>query len=579
MPIHRLPPDVAAKIAAGEVVERPSSVVKELVENALDAGAIRVAIELLEGGIEHIRVTDNGRGIASADTEMLFQRHATSKLQSADDLERVATLGFRGEALYSIAAVSSVSVLTHHLGEDVGSLVDVRAGEAMRHVPQGAPQGTTITVSKLFADFPARRKFLKSAQTEASRVATLLGLYVLAYPEVAFSLKSDSKETLASHGTGTLRDAAATLYGADVARVLLEATSAPSDVPNAADVRVRGLISPPELSRGNRSYITLFVNRRPIQNRSLVAAVEQAYLGLLTQGRHPIAVLTVSVPPGDVDINVHPTKSEVRFRLEGAVFGAVQRAVRTTLLVQSPVPSINTPTVRQAASAPPALGATPPQPLPLTSPRIAQQPPAGERPDQSVMPPHEALPQLHVLGQMQTMYIVAEGPDGIYLIDQHAAHERVQYERLRWGAELQAPDSQGLLNPEAVELAPQQQETLALLGDLPAQYGWHLEPFGARTLLVRAMPAVLVAKGANRALTELLDAAASETAFPTWEERLAATTACHGSVRAGQALNMTEMAEMLRLLHACREPNTCPHGRPTTMHLSASQLEREFRRR
>ena len=607
-PIRVLPRQLAARIAAGEVVERPASAVKELVENALDAGATRVSVELAGGGLALIRVTDNGRGIPHADTAFLFQRHATSKLDPSDSLESIATLGFRGEALYSIASVAEVAVLTRASGEESGTSVEPRAhvaADSLLREPRGAPQGTTITVRRLFAAVPARRKFMRSPQAEASRVQTLLALYSLAFPEVAFSLTHEEREMLATSGTGDLREAFRAVYGAETAASML-AVNWPELQRQTAEgsIVVQGLVSPPELNRANRSYITILVNRRPVQSRPLVAAVEQAYAGFLPQGRHPLAVLNVLTPYGDVDVNVHPAKSEVRFRDESAAFTSVQRAVRSALAAGAPVPSVSA-GLSPVAEAPVAAGdrelfAAPDGAGVPAAPRVGGEsaarglgPPArwdrqaraesaqpvSTPPASPPLLPREAFPLLSVLGQTQNTYIVAEGPGGIYLVDQHAAHERVQYERLREALRRDAVETQALLGPEPVELSPQQLAAVEQLGGLLARYGWQLDDFGAQTRLVRAMPALLAKKGAMRALRDLLDAAASETAMPTWEEKLAATMACHGSVRAGQTLTSAEMAELLSLLNGCRDPNTCPHGRPTMVHLSTAQLEREFRRR
>ncbi|MSQ13749.1 MAG: DNA mismatch repair endonuclease MutL [Dehalococcoidia bacterium] len=616
-PIRVLPRQLAARIAAGEVVERPASAVKELVENALDAGATRVSVELSGGGLALIRVTDNGRGIPHADTAFLFQRHATSKLDPSDSLESIATLGFRGEALYSIASVAEVAILTRALGEESGTSVEPRvhiAGDSLLREPRGAPQGTTVTVRRLFAAVPARRKFMRSPQAEASRVQTLLALYALAFPEVAFSLTHDEREMLATSGTGDLREAFRAVYGAEMATSMLAVHWPELQRPTPdGSVAVQGLASPPEVNRANRSYITMLVNRRPVQSRSLVAAVEQAYVGMLPQGRHPIAVLNVLAPYGDVDVNVHPAKSEVRFRDESAAFSAVQRAVRAALTAGAPAPSVSAglspmpalpvatedrelfaaldgpdpargenglgvPGATRAGGESAARGLRPPTRWDRQAYGKSDQPVSNPTASPPLLP-REAFPLLNVLGQTQNTYIVAEGPGGIYLVDQHAAHERVHYERLREAVLRDAVETQALLGPEPVELSPQQLAVVEQLGELLARYGWRLDDFGAQTRLVRAMPALLVKRGATRALRDLLDAAASETAMPTWEEKLAATLACHGSVRAGQTLTNAEMTELLSMLNGCRDPNTCPHGRPTMVHLSAAQLEREFKRR
>ncbi|MBI4338239.1 MAG: DNA mismatch repair endonuclease MutL [Chloroflexi bacterium] len=592
MPIRVLNPWVAAQIAAGEVVERPASVVKELVENALDAGASAVRVEVNGGGLGSIRVVDNGSGIPTDETELLFQHHATSKLQSSQDLAGLRTLGFRGEALHSIAAVARLSLLTRTAEASTGVYLEAWEGRLQRREPRGAPQGTTVLVRGLFQSVPARLKFLKSPAAEAARVQTLLGLYVLAYPEVRFTLLVDGRQAMASPGGGELRQAAAEVYGTQVARELLEfgGPSGDAESPDPAkgegeQARVWGLVSPPHLHRANRSYIAIFVNRRPVQARSLAYSLEEAYHGFLPEGRHPLAAVNIALPPEEVDVNVHPAKAEVRFRNEGQVYRALQRAVRGALVAIAPVPSFDMepPATVVAPAGPPPLVPSRHLPIPPIRSPAAQEggTPSASQGLDAVPPaspgPAEVLPVLRVVGQVQSTYIVAEGPDGLYLVDQHAAHERVLFERVLRAVGQHAPETQGLLAPVVVELSPVQAQTAREVG--LARFGWQAEPFGEHALLVRAVPSVLAGRDAAQSLVDLLDTFRSETATGEGEARMAATIACHSAVRAGQSLSSQEMSEMLRLLEGCQEPHTCPHGRPTIVHLSVSHLEREFRRR
>ena len=598
MPIRVLPHEVAARIAAGEVVERPASAVKELVENALDAGATSVRVEVVAGGLDGVRVVDNGCGISASDVASLFQRHATSKLTAAEDLQSIETLGFRGEALYSLAAVAMVSVLTRTPDSDAATFVEAANGRILRQEPRGGPVGTTVAVEELFDQTPARKKFLRSPRSELSRVNAVITNYALAYPDVRFTLTADGRTPFTSPGGGDLREAAAAVYGREAAQAFLAVES-----PESNNIGVTGLISPPESTRANRSGITLFVNRRPVQSRALTFAVTEAYHGLLPSDRYPVAFLLIDVPPQDVDVNVHPTKAEVRFRREGDVFAALQKAVRETVIAVAPVPEIAASAVSltSTAATPWATSASPgslstaplttaprePEPQPQTQFGLPAMPPAVEpataapqpRPEQQPVSMLDALPALRVLGQTQETYIVAEGPDGLYLIDQHAAHECVVYERLRNAAQREAPEVQGLLEPTAVSLLASHEETVHDHADVLAQYGWLLEPFGDRACLLRGVPAVLSRRDPARAFLDMLEAAAAAAEFSTWEDRIAATVACHGSVRAGQTLTREEMVEMVRLLERTQQPHTCPHGRPTMLHLSANNLEREFGRR
>ena len=585
MPIRMLDPLVSSRIAAGEVVERPASAVKELVENSLDAGATRISVEVGGGGVELIRVSDNGAGIQSAEVELAFQRFATSKISSADDLDEIETLGFRGEALPSIAAVARVSLVTRAEAEQAGTRVEVQDGKMLTVETAGAPSGTTVTVRGLFRNFPARQKFLRSAASETSRIQTVVTRYALAYPEVAFEMESDRGRRFTSPGTGDQREAAAAVYGAEMARNMLEIS--PSDQEDT--LLVRGLISAPSVNRANRSYVSLFVNRRWIQSRVLGVALEQAYHGFMAERRYPIAVVDLSVPHEQVDVNAHPTKSEVRFRQESHVFRALQQAVRRTLVSDSPVPEVQphgsarpeTPPGSRAAAFWPTAPFESPAAVTVTGPPSAHGPPlqGHQDADPPSSVPKRALPVLRVLGQVQNTYIAAEGPDGMYLIDQHAAHERVVFERVRAEALARTPLVQSLLEPSLVELDPGQQELVESHGEAVASLGFAMEPFGGGAFLLRGVPGVLGEGDPATALLEVLDLMAEGGGFESWEERAAYSVACHAAIRAGKTMAHDEMTELTRQLERCDQPHTCPHGRPTMIHLSTSQLEREFGRR
>ncbi|MFN3974320.1 MAG: DNA mismatch repair endonuclease MutL [Dehalococcoidia bacterium] len=576
MPIRVLAPEVAARIAAGEVVERPASVVKELVENALDAGASQVVIEVVGGGLERIRVADDGEGIRQADVPLLFQRHATSKLTTADDLSAVATLGFRGEALYSIASVSWVSILTRHREEEQGMLVEVREGEVVRREPAGARPGSTVTVRGLFRNLPARRKFLRSPSYEGARCQQVVCAYAMAFPKVRFLLQVDGRQVLASPGTGNLREAVGAVYGQQVAQTLL---AFQGEAPERG-VRVWGLTSPPDLHRSHRGAITVVVNGRPVQARALVFALEEAYRGFLPEERHPLAIVHLDLPPEQVDSNVHPAKAEVRLLRESEVAGVLQRAVRESVVAHSPVPGVVSPLLRPQVPSPafggPGRAATPHPPSPLPSPG---SPPASPLASSPAPPPALILPGLRPLGQVQACFIAAEGQEGLYLIDQHAAHERVLYERVLERLRKREPWAQGLLEGVLVELTPSQALALQDAQEAIAQSGWQVEPFGERAVLVRGVPATLAGKPPRQALLDFLDALLGEDLPTPVEERVAAVIACHSAVTAGMLLSQEEMASLLEDLGRAREPHTCPHGRPTMVLLSRAYLEKEFRRR
>ena len=568
MPIKVLNPQVAAKIAAGEVVERPASVVKELVENALDAGATQIVVETKEGGLESMRIIDDGAGIASTDVEVAFGRYATSKITKVEDLDAIATLGFRGEALASIAAVAQVDVTTSIQGEPVGDALTLEDGIVVRHIQQARPHGTTITVRNLFRNVPARLKFLKSTATENSHIASVVSQYALAYPEVKFSLRIDVRTALQTSGSDKLLDVIIAVYGLETARKMLEVNGGEVgwQAGQAVPISITGMVGAPAVNKTGRDALNFFVNRRVIGSRLLTRAVEEAYQGLLMQGRHPIAVINISIPPSEVDVNIHPTKAEVKFQNERAVFTSVQRAVRSTLVATAPVPQIqetNKPYTGESAIGPRSLW-----------PVAAQENRAS--PVTTAQTPKLTLPVLRVIGQVAGNYIIAEGPDGLYVIDQHAAHERILYEQLTAQKAHQGIQMQGMLEPYSFEVTPQQDEILKSEKGNLQDFGFKIEPFGERTYLVRLIPAVLGDGNWLEALREILDSPRDKTT--NIEDNIIKSLACHSAVRAGKKLSDDEMRALVRQLEQATLPNTCPHGRPTILHLSIRQLEKEFGR-
>lgn len=602
MPIRVLPEDVASQIAAGEVVERPSSAVKELVENSIDAGSTDIRVETRSGGKQFIRVTDNGSGVSATEAEIAFHRHSTSKLTTAADLARITTLGFRGEALASIAAVSRMTFVTRVSDEAVGTLLRLEGGRIVTRRESGRPPGTAVTVEDLFFNVPARLKFLRTERTERGHIDAWLTRYALAYPGLRFTLSHDGRVVFQSPGHDRLRDVLVAVYGLETGAALLEIAAASTDDQHpTSDIQVTGFVSPPSLHRANRTFITLFVNGRWVQDASLAYAVVQAYHTLLPGGRYPLAVVMVHVPPADVDVNVHPAKSEVRFRDSDVVFRAVQRAVRRTLIQRSPIAAAVRPLT---APRPDAHGET----WPISSAqwreqvrgrarerlRLAglgsQQPEEQLRFEERVSdvearrsvlaPSTEGLPPLRVVGQLGTTYIVAEGPAGMYLIDQHAAHERVLFERLLAERQRAAVASQALLEPTPINLSPEAagllEEHLEILGGL----GFQVEPFGGATMLMRALPALLAQTDPTQVLEDIAAALGAGDAplAGAVEETIARQVCKQAAVKAGQVMAQAEMEELVRALERCASPRTCPHGRPTMIHLSVEQLAREFGR-
>ncbi len=616
--IRLLPPDLVNKIAAGEVVERPASVVKELVENALDAGATSVRVEVQRGGFGVIRVSDDGAGIGPEELALAVQRHATSKLGGLDDLFRVRTLGFRGEALASIAAVSTLEITSRARGFAAARTVRLEGGRITHEGATGAPPGTAVTVRRLFHNVPARQAFQRTPAGEVRQIAQMCTQLALAAPRVRFSLEVDGRPALQTPGSASaaaggsdamaLRDALAAVYGATLAARALALPEQSED-----GIRVWGYCAGPEEHRNTRLYLTFAVNGRVVRSSVLTYAVEEAYHALLPGGRHPVAMVCVETPLDDVDVNVHPTKLEIRLRRERLAFKLVRQAVREALREFAPVPELS-PTApawglgqRNDADAVP--GALPPDPragtplhpdfsralpepagVPPASPLRPQTPDVASLVDAAAPPPRhqesaQAGPRGHLraLGQVGLTYVVAEDASGVYLIDQHSAHERVMYEQLlrqereRGG---DAPVAQLLLAPDAVELNAVQHAWLSENKDTLAAFGFQLEPFGGHTWLLRAVPRAIAAKGRSRLLAELIDNLIErEYGDGPLPDQARWAVACHSAVRAGDALMPEEMAALIAQLEQCDMRRTCPHGRPTMIHLSHAQLEREFGRR
>lgn len=640
MPIQILAPEVASKIAAGEVVERPSNVVKELLENSIDAGATEVRVEVREGGRRLLRVVDNGHGIPADEIPLAFERHATSKLNTVDDLNHIATFGFRGEALYSIAAVSQVTLTSRHREQPFATSIRVEGGVAQAPTRAGAPIGTTVTVENLFYNVPARQKFLRTAATESGQIAAIIQHYALAYPERRFSFVNDGRLVFQSTGNGDLRDVLIMLYGRDNAQQMVSLTGvaassmhsldnlaldvdfrsdastvSTSTTPSQTGTHVRGYVSLPSLTRANRSAIDIFVNRRYVEDRSLTHAVVQAYHTLLPVGRYPVAVVFVEIDPSQVDVNVHPQKTQVRFVEERRIFSAVQKAVRRTLINAAPIPDLGIDEDGRLARAasetvelPPGwasrreaiLGAgdqphfdiVVPAPQPTgVLPSFATAATANvNAPDASPTNKRTTtgitsipkLPPLRVVGQIGAMYIVAEGPEGLFLIDQHAAHERILYEQymLQRANNQTGVARQHLLQPLTLHVGARLTGQVAAHLNALKHVGFEVEAFGGDTFLVRAVPAVLAGEDPLRTLEEIVTTL-SERRNLVGEEIEAALVkmVCkRAAIKAGQLLSDLEMQELVRQLELCQSPRTCPHGRPTMIQLSATELEKAFGR-
>ncbi|MBK8026076.1 MAG: DNA mismatch repair endonuclease MutL [Chloroflexi bacterium] len=598
MSIQILSEEVVAKIAAGEVIERPASVIKELIENAVDAGATSIHVSLQGDGRKRIQISDNGCGISSSESELAFARHATSKLRESDDLFHIQTLGFRGEALASIAAVSHVTLTTRAEEDDYGTFLRVVGGRVEHHRAVGAPRGTVLTVENLFFNTPARLKFLKKEITEKRHIAGIVTRYAMAYPGIRFTLEQDGYEVFRTSGNGQLIDVVVNALGIEQTRDMLEVSQ------TSGAIQVVGFTSAPRLNRADRQRITLFVNGRWVQDNGLTFAVIQAYHTLLMTGRYPIAVLMITLPPEEVDVNVHPTKAEVRFRDADFVFGAIQRAVRRAVIEHGAVPRLGALRSGQTYSGEHPQSAMDDQDsgrqlgeqialdMPLETPgQFARHRSMITRSDVDAETSHipeglgtparpRSLPPLRVVGQIASSYIVAEGPAGMYLVDQHAAHERILYEQFMAQYLEHGTITQLALEAQTIQVAPDEasllQEKLPILTEL----GFDLEPFGPNLFIVRSVPAMLADTEPALAIAGILDdlAQGNQPGMASIEEKIIVRVCKSAAVKAGQVLSHTQMQGLLQQLERCQSPLTCPHGRPTMIHMSSTQLEKEFGR-
>jgi DNA mismatch repair protein MutL len=575
MTIKKLSDTIASQIAAGEVVDRPVSVVKELIENAIDAGASEIRVEIRKAGREHIRVSDNGEGILYEELELAVSRHATSKLSKTEELFDIKTLGFRGEALASIGSVSHLTLVSKPASQDVAAKLTVDGGSNSPMQRVAAPIGTEITVQDLFYNVPARLKFLRKDVTEAKHITGLITRYAMAYPQIRWSLTQDGNIEFQSTGNGNRIEILQALFGTNESKSLMPLSF------GEKDLSIDGFISDLSLTRSNRKDITLFVNGRWVQDPTLTAAVIKAYNTMLMVGRYPVVVLFLTIPTSLVDVNLHPTKGEVRFPDQDHVFIGVQRAIRRGLLAYTPIPDLNSLNLwgRQASSTIPvsfdeksqAQPAEPTQTLIGGDPTAMQQEPL----------PGTHLPLLRLIGQVASTYLVAEGPDGLYLIDQHAAHERVLFDQMMAQYRASMIPSQKFIESVPVELSPEKAGILEANLETMTSLGFEIEPFGPNTFLIRSIPMIVDRGDPKDAILAVVDAfEEDETPLENEAQAKIAARVCKGmAVKGGQALSEAEQRNLLLNLEASQSPRTCPHGRPTMIHLSANLLERQFGRR
>ena len=610
-----LPERIANKIAAGEVVERPASVVKELVENSIDAGAREVAVLLTAGGKRSISVTDDGCGMTRDDAILAFERHATSKVSREEDLDHIATLGFRGEALPSIAAVSRLTLVTRTADNLAGTRVVLTGGVVKNVTEVGAPPGTRVTANSLYFNTPARAKFLKSTATELSHSVEIVQRHALAHADISFSLTHNGKQLFDLPAVGSLADRAALIWGPKFARDLVEVAAQQNGV------GVSGLVGSPSLYRAQKNMQIFYLNRRPIVSRALSRAAAEAYRGLLPTGKYPVAILFVDIDPADADVNVHPAKREVKFRREREVYGAVTFAIRCALETETSKPVPTSPALKtdqdalrspqpqetvQKEQAPDSrqderpLAQTDPaeveveeQPVerepadiePKTDRTVPAEPEAEETSPLTVSPlfSPESEPT-EVPLQVFGTYLVAPQEDRLLIIDQHALHERITYEKLKRELGRKQFSMQRLLVPINVELSPAQAKLIDEYLPLLESIGVHLENFGGTSFIVTAICHIFseskVEELVRHIIAELEQGDLLENEQELRERLLVLTvSACRSSIKAGEPLSAEQRTELLAGLRDLSPPYTCPHGRPIMTELTLEQLERGFRRR
>jgi DNA mismatch repair protein MutL len=666
--IHVLPEHVANKIAAGEVVERPASVVKELLENALDAGAARIKISVEAGGKKLIQITDNGCGMVRDDAMLAFERHATSKIKDAEDLLSVATLGFRGEALPSIASVSRLRLETRAAEATAGTIIEINGGKIARVEEAGLPEGTSITVRDLFFNTPARKKFLKAESTELSHIASLVTHYALAHPEKHFELHSATNAMLVAPPVAGYSERVYQVFGKETLDQLIavaavqplervglprpppwrrkkedenEDAAAP---PDPGEMRLHGFVSKPEIQKLNRNSIFIFVNGRLIRDRLIQHGLTEAYRNIIPPTVYPVVLLFLELPPGEVDVNVHPSKTEVRFRQSTVMHDFVRDTVRAALMKARPAPQFTTEIHAHATASsgltPGARESEPPSDLasaaaapwralyePAGGAGFALQapaaPPVSARfhfeggiaveanaaipvarglethfvetiPDNGCAPALDApenahdeeptlaaLSTLRPLGQIRNSFILAVNEDGLWIVDQHVAHERVLFERILKQRAAQKVESQRLLMPIVLELSPAQQAVFAEIAEELQHNGFEAEPFGARSVAVKVAPAGVDATAVEHMLHELLDQISREEQSLNLEKirgRIAASIACHAAIKVNMPLEQNKMDWLLAELAKTDHPMSCPHGRPVVLRYSVKDIQKAFKR-
>jgi DNA mismatch repair protein MutL len=593
--IHILGENISNKIAAGEVIERPASVVKELVENSIDAGSSSITVEIRDGGISFIRITDNGSGMDEEDSRIAFIRHSTSKIISEGDLNNIKTLGFRGEALASIASVSQIEMLTKLKSSVYGTRTVIEGGNSILSESAGCPDGTTIIVKNLFYNTPARLKFLKKESREGTAVSEIMYNLTLSRPDIGFRFINNNKMIFNTSGDGNLKNTILNLFGKEVYESLIKINY------KGNILSISGYIGEPSIARSNRNYQIFFINNRYIKSRMLSVAVDNAYKTFLTINKFAFCIISISICPELVDVNVHPTKAEVRFQDEKEVFSAIFNTVRNSLAGEVLIPDSeadNNKKVEQIEvykiniDNPPVIKEERFNNSSINMVNLSKNIDDEEKvlvqmedivscsddlhDDKN---PVGLMPPLIVIGQYSSTYILCDGPDGLYIIDQHAAHERILYEKFKFSFEKGGVESQSLIVPIVVDLT--QQEVLLVKDNLSTmeRLGFTLEFFGVNSIMLRSVPVLFGEPQLKKFFIEIVDSLdGNEPLRKSSTDNAIYTMACKSAIKAHDRLSIKEMEGLIKSLRQTKNPYTCPHGRPTIIRMTENELEKKFKR-
>ncbi len=560
------------KIAAGEVIERPASVVKELIENAIDAGADIISIDVKEGGKSFIKVTDNGSGMDEKNAELAIERHATSKIKDTDDLFAINTLGFRGEALASIAAVSRLKLITKTKQAIEGTKIEIEGSKIISKQKTGCPDGTSIEVHDLFFNTPVRKNYLRPMPTEFSAILDVVTRYALINYNLSLKLTHNDKVILQSPKSEAMLDNIVNIYGKEIAKEMVFVGS------ESGDIKINGYISKPSLTRSDKTHQSIYINKRYIYDKTITNAIYDAYHTLLFTQRHPIAILNLDIDPKKIDVNVHPTKREIRLEKTDQVYEAVFNAIRITLQENKLIPELTEKDLPQTTLAPAKKEkkySLDPDKQSLLNVEVADIPIKEKELD-------EKAPDINILGQVHNCYIVAEDNEGFVIIDQHAAHERVMYERFMKEYKNKGIATQELLSPAHIELQPTDAAILEENLNFFETFGLKIEKFGNNSFLLRTIPIIIKQQQDKQIILDLIDELRKNkktTSIDETKERIITYMACRGAVKQGDKLELPQMTKILKQLYNCTLPFTCPHGRPTMMKFSVPELEKKFKRK